>query len=99
MPPSYCPSQKCGNAPVEADSKDQARAEAGDFQQAIEDGALRWTDVRELGQVIVGRYPVRRHQQDVTLFKSLGIAVEDVAMAGRLYQKAVAEGVWRSIDW
>jgi ornithine cyclodeaminase/alanine dehydrogenase-like protein (mu-crystallin family) len=37
--------------------------------------------VRELGQVIVGRYPGRPHAQDVTLFKSLGIAVEDVAVA------------------
>jgi ornithine cyclodeaminase/alanine dehydrogenase-like protein (mu-crystallin family) len=86
-------------ADVVVDSKDQARSEAGDFQQAIEDGALHWTDVRELGQVIVGRYPVRRHQQDVTLFKSLGIATEDVVVAGRLYQKAVAEGVGRMIEW
>src|SRR4051812_1990274 len=63
--------RKC--ADVVVDSKDQARLEAGDFQQAIEDGALHWADVRELGQVIVGRYAVRKHQQDVTLFKSLGI--------------------------
>jgi ornithine cyclodeaminase/alanine dehydrogenase-like protein (mu-crystallin family) len=86
-------------ADVVVDSKDQARLEAGDFQQAIEDGALHWADVRELGQVIVGRYPVRKHPPDVTLFKSLGIAIEDVVVAGRLYQKAVAEGAGRFIDW
>jgi ornithine cyclodeaminase/alanine dehydrogenase len=84
---------------VVVDSKDQARAEAGDFQQAIEDGALHWADIRELGQVIVGRYSVRKQPQDVTLFKSLGIAIEDVAVAARLYQKASAEGVGRMIDW
>ncbi len=88
---------KC--ADVVVDSKDQARLEAGDFQQALEDGALHWADVRELGQVIVGRYAVRKHPQDVTLFKSLGIAVEDVAVAGRLYQKALAEGAGQSIEW
>lgn len=89
--------RKC--ADVVVDSKDQARAEAGDFTQAIEDGALHWSDVRELGQVIVGRYPVRRHAQDVTLFKSLGIALEDVVVAGRVYQRALAEGAGRPIEW
>jgi len=89
--------RKC--ADVVVDSKDQARMEAGDFTQALEDGALHWTDIRELGQVIVGRFAVRKHAQDVTLFKSLGVAVEDIALAGKVYQKAIAEGVGRFIDW
>jgi ornithine cyclodeaminase/alanine dehydrogenase-like protein (mu-crystallin family) len=86
-------------ADVVVDSKDQARLEAGDFQQAFEDGSLHWSDVRELGQVIVGRYPVRKHAQDVTLFKSLGIAVEDVAVAARVYARAQAEGIGKVIEW
>ncbi|MHB1426589.1 MAG: ornithine cyclodeaminase family protein [Gemmataceae bacterium] len=86
-------------AVIAVDSKDQARLEAGDFQQALEDGSLRWTDVRELGQIIVGRYPGRKHPQDVTLFKSLGIAIEDVAVAGRVYARAQAEGVGKAIEW
>jgi alanine dehydrogenase len=89
--------RKC--ADVVVDSKDQARLEAGDFQQAIEDGALHWQDIRELGQVIVGRYPVRKHVHDVTLFKSLGIAIEDVVVASRLYSRALAEGAGRLIEW
>lgn len=89
--------RKC--ADVVVDSKDQARMEAGDFQQAIEDGALHWADVRELGQVIVGRYAVRKQPQDVTLFESLGIAIEDVTVASRVYQKALAEGVGRVVEW
>jgi ornithine cyclodeaminase/alanine dehydrogenase-like protein (mu-crystallin family) len=84
---------------VVVDSKDQARMEAGDFQQALEEGALHWSEIRELGQVIVGRYPVRRQPQDITLFKSLGIAIEDVVVAGRLYQKALAENVGRLLEW
>jgi ornithine cyclodeaminase/alanine dehydrogenase-like protein (mu-crystallin family) len=86
-------------ADVVVDSKDQARLEAGDFQQALEDGSLRWADVRELGQVIVGRYKGREHDHDITLFKSLGIAVEDVAVAARVYARAQDEGVGRLIDW
>ncbi len=84
---------------VVVDCKDQARMEAGDFQQAIEDGSLRWSDIRELGQVIVGRYTARKHEQDITMFKSLGIAIEDIAVAGRVYAKAVAEGVGKMVEW
>jgi alanine dehydrogenase len=86
-------------AVIAVDSKEQARLEAGDFQQPLEDGSLRWTDVRELGQIIVGRYPGRKHPQDITLFKSLGIAIEDVAVAGRVYARAQAEGVGKIMDW
>jgi alanine dehydrogenase len=81
------------------DSKEQARIEAGDFQQALEDGSIHWADVHELGQVIIGRYAGRAHPQDVTLFKSLGIAIEDVAVAMRVYQKAKEAGIGRVIDW
>jgi ornithine cyclodeaminase/alanine dehydrogenase len=86
-------------ADVVVDSKDQARLEAGDFSQAFEDGSLHWSNVRELGQVLVGRFPVRKHGEDVTLFKSLGIAVEDVAVAARVYARAQAEGVGKVVEW
>jgi len=81
------------------DSKDQARLEAGDFAQALEEGSIHWADIHELGQVIVGRYTGRAHPQDVTMFKSLGIAIEDVAVAGRVYQAAQAAGLGRLVEW
>lgn len=84
---------------IVVDSKDQARLEAGDFVQALEEGSIHWADVHELGQVIVGRYTGRAHAQDVTLFKSLGIAVEDVAVAARVYARAQEAGLGRLIDW
>jgi len=89
--------RKCSSIVV--DSKDQARLEAGDLIQAEDDGSFRWADVRELGQVVVGRYTARRHPQDITLFKSLGIAIEDVAVAARVYARAHAEGAGRLIEW
>jgi alanine dehydrogenase len=84
---------------IVVDSKDQARLEAGDFVQPLEDGSIHWADVHELGQVIVGRYTGRAHPQDVTLFKSLGIAIEDVALAAKVYAKAQAAGLGRTIEW
>jgi alanine dehydrogenase len=84
---------------IVVDSKDQARLEAGDFAQALEDGSIHWSDVHELGHVIVGRYPGRAHAQDVTMFKSLGIALEDIAVAARVYEKAIAQGVGKMLEW
>jgi alanine dehydrogenase len=84
---------------IVVDSKDQARIEAGDFVQPLEDGSIHWADIHELGQVIVGRYTGRAHPQDVTLFKSLGIAIEDIAVAAKVYAKAVATGMGRKVDW
>jgi ornithine cyclodeaminase/alanine dehydrogenase-like protein (mu-crystallin family) len=84
---------------IVVDSKDQARIEAGDFVAALEEGSIHWADVHELGQVIVGRYTGRAHPQDVTLFKSLGIAIEDVAVAAKVYEAAKAKGLGRPLEW
>ncbi len=84
---------------IVVDSKDQARLEAGDFVQPLEEGSIHWADIHELGQVIVGRFTGRAHPEDVTLFKSLGIAVEDLVTAARVYEKAKAEGVGKALDW
>ncbi|MFQ3593665.1 MAG: ornithine cyclodeaminase family protein [Gemmataceae bacterium] len=84
---------------VIVDSKDQARTEAGDFQQAIEQGVLHWPEIQELGLVLLGRYPGRKRPEGITLFKSLGIAIEDVAVAGRVLQQARAKGRGQELNW
>jgi alanine dehydrogenase len=84
---------------IVVDSKEQARLEAGDFTQALEEGAIHWSDIRELGQVLVGRYPGRTKDYDITLFKSLGIALEDIAVAARVYALAKQQGVGKEVDW
>lgn len=84
---------------IVVDSKDQARLEAGDFVQPLEDGTLHWSAIHELGQVIVGRYTGRAHPHDITMFKSLGIALEDVAVAQKVYEAARAQGVGRVVEW
>jgi alanine dehydrogenase len=89
--------RRCNSLVV--DSKDQARIEAGDFVQALEDGSIHWADIHELGQVMVGRYTGRAHSQDVTLFKSLGIALEDIAVAGRVYEKAREAKIGKMVEW
>ncbi len=84
---------------IAVDSKDQARIEAGDFHQALDEGVLQWSGVHELGQIIVGRYPGRQRPEDITLFKSLGIGLEDVAVAAAVFQRAMAEGIGQRMDY
>jgi ornithine cyclodeaminase/alanine dehydrogenase-like protein (mu-crystallin family) len=52
-----------------------------------------------LSAVIVGQAAGRGGQADVTLFKSGGLAIEDVVTAGRVYEVAKEQGVGQEIDW
>jgi ornithine cyclodeaminase/alanine dehydrogenase-like protein (mu-crystallin family) len=80
------------------DSKDQGRVEAGDFHLPIEEGVLHWSAVQELGHIIAGRLPGRERPDEITLFKSLGLAIEDVATAAKVYVKAKEQGIGRTLD-
>lgn len=82
---------------IAVDSKDQARIEAGELVFPIEKGLLTWERVQEVCHVVSGALTGRKSPTDITLFKSLGLAIEDVATAVLLYRKAVAEKVGREI--
>ena len=84
-------------ADVVVDSREGALKEAGDIVLAINDGAITPDHIRaELGEVVSGHAPGRRSQARVTIFKSLGMAVEDVAAAHLAYVRARAEGRGRT---
>jgi alanine dehydrogenase len=82
---------------VVVDSKDQAKLESGDFVEPMKAGVLKWSDVHELGPVIIGRYPGRESPNDVTIFKSLGLGIEDIALGARLVTLARERGVGKEI--
>jgi ornithine cyclodeaminase/alanine dehydrogenase-like protein (mu-crystallin family) len=77
---------------VTVDSLEQAREEAGDICIPIAEGALTWDNVREIGAILAGQAPGRGSDRNITLFKSIGVAVEDVAVARFVYDRAVEEG-------
>jgi ornithine cyclodeaminase len=80
-------------ARVIVDRRESALHEAGDLLIPIQEGALGEDHVAgELGDVLLGRVPGRRSPEEVTLFESLGIAVEDLAAAQHVYQQALAQG-------
>jgi ornithine cyclodeaminase len=71
------------------DRRESTLNEAGDYLFAMREGAIGPEHIRaELGEVLTGKKPGRTSSQEVTLFKSLGLAVEDLAAANYLYQKA-----------
>jgi len=81
-------------ARVYVDSRAGARAEAGDLIQAEREGAIGPHHVRgEIGEVFAGTLVGRTEEREITLFKSLGMAVEDVATARHLYDLACERGL------
>lgn len=74
------------------DQAAQARLEAGEYRDLVAAGRLRWENVVELGDIVAGKIPGRRGPADITLFKSLGIALEDIAFADLIWRRAVARG-------
>jgi len=82
------------------DRRESALNEAGDFLIARREGFV--TDAHILGEVgdlLLGRIPGRTSADDITLFKSLGISVEDLAAGHHVYRKALAQGAGTRIAW
>ncbi len=83
---------------VVADSLDQC-AVMGDLHHAIEAGAMAAADVHaELAELVAGAKPGRTDDAQITLFDSTGTAVQDVAAAVRIYQRARAAGVGQAVE-
>lgn len=73
-----------------ADRRDSLFAESGDYRLAAADGAAGPDSVRaELGQLLLGEADGRRDDGEITIFESLGLAVEDLSAAMLAYQKAL----------
>jgi len=87
------------SACVIVDSLEQARLESGDLMRAAEAEAFYWEDARELGAVVAGEFPGREDDSEITLFESHGIALEDVAFAGKIYEAALKAGAGKPLPF
>jgi alanine dehydrogenase len=85
---------------VFVDRMESALSEAGDLLIPIREGTIRADKIAgEIGDVFSGTLEGRRNDGEITLFKSLGIAVEDLAAARRVYERALASGEGVEIEW
>jgi len=82
---------------IATDSVEQAKIEAGDLIQVFGADAGRWSRVVELAQIVAGHTAGRHDREEITLFKSNGVAIEDVAVGARVYELARERGLGREI--
>ena len=78
---------------IVVDDLEQARIECGDLMWLEARGSFRWGMAHELRDVVAGRVPGRLSPEGVTLFESMGVALEDIAAAELVYRKAREQGV------
>ncbi len=81
------------------DSKEACLKEAGDFIIPLNDGDIDESHFyADLGEIIAGDKPGREYNNEITIFKSNGLAIQDAATAKLVYDKAIKAGIGINID-
>jgi ornithine cyclodeaminase len=93
------PARTVARAYVVVDSVEAALAEAGDLIKPLQEGSISRDQIRvELGQVVAGKAPGRTSPEQVTLFKSVGNAVQDIVVAAHAVAEARSRGIRQTIE-
>ena len=81
------------------DWRESAVNESGDYLMPLQEGAIEESHiVGELGELLLGRVDGRQSAEEITLFDSLGLAIEDIAAAHLIYSRAIERNVGRSVE-
>jgi ornithine cyclodeaminase/alanine dehydrogenase len=76
------------------DSRNAALAEAGDLIIPMREGIVTSNHIwAELGEVLIGKRPGRMNNQEVTVFKSVGIAIQDATVGWLAFNRAREQGL------
>ncbi len=78
---------------IVTDNLEGAKFESGDLAGAVRANVIQWGQVSEIGLIAAGVMPGRASDDEVNLFLSQGVAIEDVALGAELYRRAKAQGV------
>ena len=82
------------------DRRESCENEAGDYLLAVEEGAIETRHITaELGEVLAGEGPGRTSEDEITVFESLGLAVEDLAAAEYIERRARESGVGTNVEF
>jgi ornithine cyclodeaminase len=94
------PAETVQRACLVVDSRPAALAEAGDILQPMREGRIDASYIRaELGEIVINRQIGRTDESQITLFKSVGLAVQDAAAARLAFQNARRASIGREVDW
>lgn len=83
---------------IVADSREAVLAEAGDIVIPLKKGLLKPDSIVEIGDVIAGKIPGRENNHEITFFKTVGMALLDVAVGNLVYQKALEKGLGQRVS-
>jgi len=83
---------------VFVDQRQAALAEAGEVIDCVKDGSLAENDLTELGEVVNGARPGRKTAEQITLFKSVGLAVQDVTAAQQALTAAMQKKLGTAVN-
>lgn len=82
------------------DQLEACKAEAGDLQIPVEDGDYSWSDIAgNLGDVVNETTQGRTSEDEITLFKSVGLAIQDISCATLVYTEAVAHNIGQDFNF
>jgi ornithine cyclodeaminase/alanine dehydrogenase-like protein (mu-crystallin family) len=84
---------------IVADDVDGAKIECGDLIYPIDRGITTWNHVRNLSDVVASTIEGRTSDDDITLFESQGLAIEDIAVGTRVYEMAKERGLGRALPF
>jgi len=92
-------SETVATSKIVVDSLDAALAEAGDIIIPLKEGVIQRENVwAELGEIVTGKKAGRTSQEEKTLFKSVGLGIQDAAVASVVFKKACSLGVGTRLD-
>ena len=93
------PAGTVARAKIVVDSRSASLAEAGDLLIPLEQGLIGEGDIHgEIGEVAAGLIPGRQSAEDITFFKSVGVAVQDVAVADLILRRAIEQDLGVEVD-
>ena len=93
------PAETLAAALVSVDSRSAARVESGDISIPTDQGLISEDDIIEIGEIIAGKQPGRSTTEQFTVFKSVGVAVQDAVAASLALERARELGLGSEVDW
>ena len=93
------PPATVARARVVVDSRAASQAEAGEIIRAAEQGLFDWQNAAELGEIVLGTQTGRTSPEQITFFKSVGVAVQDALAAQLALKNARKLGLGQDVTW
>jgi len=93
-------SQTIADSAFFVDRRESTQNEAGDYLRALEEGAIGPDHIRaEIGEIVIGAKEGRRSGDEITVFRSMGLAVEDLAAAEYVVRRAQEAGIGTAVEF